>query len=97
MLLGEARLGHGAQAGEQREARSGGGRLARLVDVRRVERDAAGEQRLQRLHRDLDAVGAERHVDAARVPEPAARPHQLVVRRVDEDLDVRPCLSSASS
>ena len=82
--LGEARLGHGVQTGEQREDRIGSGHLARLVDVRRVERDAAGEQRLQRLYRDIDAVGTERHVDAARVPEPAARPHQLIVRGVDE-------------
>ncbi len=56
--------------------------------VRRIEGHAAGQQRRQRLGAHIDAIGADRHVDAARVPEACLGGDIFVVGRVDEHRDV---------
>ena len=88
-LLGVLRLAHRALGREQRKPGSGLGHHARAGAERRVELDAAGEKRLQRgdVHVNTRRAGAD--VDPAGVPEPAGRPHELVERFRDEDLDVQ--------
>ena len=54
---------------------------------RRLERDAADEDRDERLGLHPDAGRVERHVDAARVPEARVGGDVLVVGRTHEDLD----------
>ena len=64
-----------------------------VSEVRRIEGDAAGQQRRQRLRAHVDAIGADRDVDAARVPEARLGGDVFVVGRVDEHRDVdRPAI-----
>ena len=59
---------------------------ARAASGGDVERHAAGEHRGERLRVDAQAARVQRQVDAARVPEAACSGHELLVRRLDEDL-----------
>src|SRR5882762_6635372 len=55
---------------------------------RRVEGDAAADQRLQGSAAQLHAAGVHRDVQAADVPEASLRADVLVVGRIDEQLDI---------
>jgi hypothetical protein len=63
------------------------GRLRRACQVRRrIEGETAGEHRGEGLRVDAQSAGVQRQVDAARVPETAVQGDELLVRRLDEDL-----------
>ena len=73
---------------EQGVCRSFFRRLAGILDARRVEGDSSGCQGLEGFDRERRTVGTIRKLDAAGVPEPAVRPHQLVIGGMDEHRDV---------
>src|SRR5690606_38595091 len=83
------RGGHGpAHVGKQREfaVLCGGSGVGAVVGG--AEGDAAGEYRRERLGIDSKAVGGNRHVDTAGVPEARVVGDEVVVGRVDEHLDL---------
>jgi hypothetical protein len=83
-----ARLHRDVPVGVEREDRVGRCDRGVVHERRRVERNAADQQRGERLGAHVEAVRVEGDVEAAHAPEARAQAHELVVGGIDERLDL---------